>query len=201
VLIRLILVIAAASACDTNKPVSSGYSETSGGGGNNPGPAQDWTGKKLISQTGSVDDIPFTIDVPEGLPRDGKQTGDWGDSKGTLERAPKIVTWTIEIRRVQSLDDAKYNATTSSRTKTWVRNDARPDGWAVTYAEPDKTRVEAITYRQANDTHYVKCKAFQDGGDGALPNHAKTVAMLEKVCDSLKPGQPAPKPAAAPGEE
>ena len=146
-------------------------------------------------QTGSVDDIPFTIDIPEGLPRDGKQTGDWGDSKGALERAPKVVTWTIETRRVQTLDDAKYNATTSSRTKTWVRGEARPNGWAVTYAEPDKSRVEAVTYRQANDTTFVKCKAFQDGGDGALPSYEKTVEMLEKICDSLKPGKaPADKP-------
>jgi hypothetical protein len=196
-MLRVILMVAAMSACDTNKGSSVGVSEWSGGGGG--GPAPNWSGKKLVAQTGSVDDIEFTIDIPEGLPRDGKQTGDWGDSKGALEHAPKVVTWTIETRRVQSLDDAKYNATSSSRTKTWVRGDARPNGWAVTYAEPDKSRVEAITYRQVNDETYIKCKAFQDSGGGELPSYDKTRVMLETICDSLVPGKP--KPPAAPGPE
>jgi hypothetical protein len=185
-MLRLVLMMAAMSACDTSKGSSVGVSEWSGEGGGGA-PAQNWSGKKLVSQTGSVDDIEFTIDVPEGLPRDGKQTGDWGDSKGAFERAPKIVTWTIETRRVQSLDDAKYNATTSSRTRTWVRGDARPNGWAVTYAEPDKSRVEAVTYRQVNDQMYIKCKAFQDSGGDVLPSYDKTREMLENICDSLKP--------------
>ncbi len=192
-MLKLFLIVAATTACKTDDRTSGGVGAWSEGGG----PAQNWSGKKLVPTTGSVDDIPFTIDIPEGLPRDGKQTGDWGDSKGALERAPKVVTWTIETRRVQTLDDAKYNATTSSRTKNWVRGDARPNGWAVTYAEPDKSRVEAVTYRQANDTTFVKCKAFQDGGDGPLPSYDKTVEMLEKICDSLKPGK-APDPAGKP---
>jgi hypothetical protein len=184
-------MVAAMSACDTNKSTGTGVSEWTGGPAGSPGggggPVENWSGKKLVAQTGSVDDIAFTIDIPEGLPRDGKQPGDWGDSKGALEHAPKIITWTIEVRRVQSLDDAKYNATSSSRNKTWVRGDARPNGWAVTYAEPDKSRIEAVTYRQATDELYVKCKAFQDTGDGELPSYEKTREMLEKICDSLKP--------------
>jgi hypothetical protein len=68
-----------------------------------------------------------------------------------------------------------------------VRGDARPNGWAVTYAEPDKSRIEAVTYRQVNDETYIKCKAFQDTGAGELPSYDKTRAMLENICDSLKP--------------
>jgi hypothetical protein len=190
--IRFILLLAATSACNTSNTSSSGVSEWTGGAGGTGGGggAQNWAGKKLVPETGEVDGVEFTIDVPEGLPRDGKQKGDWGDSKGAFEHAPKVVTWTIETRRVQSLDDAKYNATTSSRTKTWVRSEARPNGWAVTYAEPDKSRIEAVTYRQVNDELFLKCKAFQDTGSGELPSYDKTRAMLEAVCDSVKPGTP-----------
>ncbi len=62
----------------------------------------------------------------------------------------------------------------------------------MTYAEPDKTRIEAVTYRQANDTHFLKCKAVQWTEHGALPSYAKTREMLENVCESItaKPAQP-----------
>lgn len=153
----------------------------------NRGPAPDWSSKKLVAQDGAVDGVAFTIDVPDGLPRDARQGGDWETEDPKFDQAPKIFTQTIDVDRIQSMKDAKYNATLDSASKTWVRESARPDGWAVTYAEPDKTRIEAVTYRQVGSgPKYLKCKAVQ-ASEKPLPSYDKTRAMLEAICESIKP--------------
>ena len=178
-----------------------------GGGGEGgmlgaPRETPDWSSKKLVPQEGTVEGLAFTIQVPEGLPRDKRQRGDWEDPDPKYDHAPKIFTQTIEIKRIQDLKEAKYHATLDAAAKTWVREQSRPDSWALTMAEPDKTRIEAITYKQANNTLFIKCKAVQHTGEGALPSYAKTREMLEKICDSLKPTGDAPTaPANAHGED
>jgi hypothetical protein len=211
-LLRLLVPCFALTACDTGgKSLNAGVNEQSGGGGGGgagggggegvaafagTAPA-DWTGKKLVAQEGTVDGVAYTIQVPEGLPRDPKKGGDWDDDRTEHLHVPKVFVQTIETRRIQSLDEAKYHATLDARSKTWVRASARPDGWAVTYAEPDKSRIEAVTYRQSDDTHFLKCKAVQSTENGALPNHAKTREMLENICESIK-AKPAEPKAGAP---
>lgn len=168
----------------------------SGGGGSGaalgPPPPSDWTTKKLVSQTGTIEGLAFTIDVPDGLPRDPRQGGDWDSQDARYDSAPKIFTSTIEIARIQDLKEAKYHGTLDAARKTWVREQSRPDSWALTYAEPDKSRIEAITYKQATDTLFIRCKAVQSVEGGAIPSYAKARTMLETICDSLKPTGAAP---------
>jgi len=161
----------------------------SGGGGGGLGvtkDAPDYSSKKLVMAEGSIDNFAFSIKVPEGLPRNKKNTADWDDQGPEYEYAPKIFTSTIEIKRIQDLAQAKYNATLDAKAKTWVREQSRPTSWALTMAEPDKSRIEAITYVMANDDIFIKCKAVQYTATGTLPSYEKTKAMLEEICDSLK---------------
>jgi len=187
---RQLWILVALGACSKFGGDSSGSGGAAGGGG--PAPPADWSAKKLVSQTGTVDKLSFTIDIPEGLPRDPRSTGDWQNEEPKWSAAPQVYTQTIEIARIQDLKAAKYNATLNAFQKEWVRTDSRPDSWALTYAEPDKSRIEAITYKQANDTHFIKCKAVQATGGGALPSYKATMKMLETVCDSLKAVEGAP---------
>lgn len=157
-----------------------------GGGLGVPKAALDYSSKKLVMAEGSIDNFAFTIKVPEGLPRNKKNTADWDDQGPEYEYAPKIFTSTIEIKRIQDLTQAKYNATLDAKAKTWVREQSRPTSWALTMAEPDKSRIEAITYVMANDDIFIKCKAVQYTSGSELPSYEKTKAMLEEICDSLK---------------
>jgi len=174
---RQLVILVALVACNKS---------SSGDGSSGGHEVPDWSSKKLVAQEGEIEGLKFTIDVPEGLPRDKRNQADWEDSNPTYDQAPKIFTSTIEISRVQSLDEAKYHGTIDARSKTWVREQSRPDSWALTMAGPDKHRIEAITYKQANDTLFIKCKAIQATNGGVLPSYAKTQKMLETICDSLK---------------
>jgi hypothetical protein len=192
-----LVVVAALAACNSGKPMAS---STEGKGGDQPPPgvpreAPDWSSKKLVSQTGEIDGIGFTIDVPDGLPRNKRNQADWESEEPEYMYAPMIYTSTIEIKRIQDLDQAKYNATLDAKRKTWVREQSRPDSWALTMADPDKSRIEAITYKQANDVLFIKCKAVQFTAEGPLPSYAKTKQMLETICDSLVPTGAAARPA------
>lgn len=161
-------------------------SNENGGGLGVPRSTPDYSSKKLVMAEGAIDNFAFSIKVPEGLPRNKKNTADWDDQGPEYEYAPKIFTSTIEIKRIQDLNQAKYNATLDAKAKTWVREQSRPTSWALTMAEPDKSRIEAITYVMANDDIFIKCKAVQYTSGSALPNYEKTKAMLEEICDSLK---------------
>lgn len=192
-----VFLVVALAGCD-GKPMQSSGGGSAGGGGvagfAGPGPAPDWSAKKLVPQEGTIDDIAFTIDVPEGLPRDKRNGGDWDDPDSRYDQAPKIFTSTIEISRIQSLKEAKYHGTLDAAAKTWVREQSNPDSWALTMAEPDKSRIEVILYKQANDSLFIRCKATQAAVSGPLPNHAKTMKLLESICDSLKVKGPVEKP-------
>ncbi len=198
---RQLWILVAVIAC--NKPGGGSEGGAGGGGVGGFGPKEtpDWSSKKLVPMEGTIDGLAFKITIPEGLPRDKRQGGDWEDPDPKYDHAPKVFTQTIEIKRIQDLKQAKYHATLDAAAKTWVREQSRPDAWALTMAEPDKTRIEAITYKQANDDLFIKCKAVQSTDEGALPSYAKTREMLEKICDSLKPTGDAPKAPANPEGE
>jgi hypothetical protein len=191
---RQLWILVAVLAC--NKPGGGGEGGAGGLGASKETP--DWSSKKLVPMQGTIEGLAFTITVPEGLPRDKRQGGDWEDPDPKYDHAPKIFTSTIEIKRIQDLKEAKYHATLDAAAKTWVREQSRPDSWALTMAEPDKTRIEAITYKQATDTLFIKCKAVQSTAEGPLPSYAKTRQMLETICDSLKPTGDAPTAVANP---
>jgi hypothetical protein len=196
---RQLWILVAVIAC--NKPGGGGEGGGGGAGGFGPKITPDWSSKKLVAQDGTIEGLAFTIQVPEGLPRDKRQGGDWESPDQKYDHAPKVFTSTIEIKRIKDLGDAKYHATLDAKAKTWVREQSTPDSWALTMAEPDKTRIEVITYTQANDTLFIKCKAVQHTDEGALPSYAKTRQMLETICDSLKPTGEAPTAPANPGGE
>jgi hypothetical protein len=150
------------------------------------GPASDWTSRRLVPAEGTVDGVGFALEVPDGLPRDPSHGGDWDTDDDAYAAAPKVFTQTIEIRRIRSLDDAKYHATLDARNQTWVRGEQTGDGWALTMAPAEKHRIEAIRYVAVDDSTFIKCKAVQATEGGTLPSHDKTKAMLEHICDSLK---------------
>src|SRR5262245_3376173 len=124
----LVAVVALGGCKPANPTGESGKAEQGWGAAGPP----DWPAKKLISQEGTVEKLAFTIEVPEGLPRDKSQGGDWEDQDPKYNEAPKIFTQTIEISRIQDLTQAKYHATLDARAKTWVREQSRPDSWALT---------------------------------------------------------------------
>lgn len=194
-----LVTVAALAACNSGKPMASS-TEGKGGPGapdqpppGGPRETPDWSSKKLAAQTGEVDGLAFTIQVPEGLPRNPRNQADWETDEPAHMFHPKVYTSTIPINRIKDAEAAKYNATLDARTKTWVREESKDGSWALTMAEPDKSRIEVITYKAANDELYIKCKAVQFTGEGPLPSYAKTRQMLEAVCDSLTPTGAAPE--------
>ena len=143
----------------------------------------DWPARKRVAHDVDVEGLAVTLDVPEGLPRDPR-SGDWNITSSEADELPKVVLTKLEADRIPDVDKAKYNATLSARSKTWVRTDERPDGWALTNAEPDKTHIEAIRYLRSGD-HFVRCKASMLS-ETPIPSHGKALTMLESICDSMK---------------
>lgn len=143
----------------------------------------DWTARKRVAHEVEIEGIPVTVEVPEGLPRDPR-SGDWNITSSAADELPKVVLSKLDADRINNVEKAKYHATLSSRTKTWTRTDERPDGYALTNAEPDKTHIEAIRYLRSGD-NFVRCKASQLS-DNPIPSHGKALSMLESICDSLK---------------
>lgn len=147
-------------------------------------PRTDWPKAKRTTHAFTLDGIAVTLDVPDGLPRDPKEPGDWFDPRPEFEQLPRVITSTIEVSRVRDLETARYHATLHARQKTWVRGDERADGWGLTAADPDGTAIEAITYRRAGEL-YVQCKATVKQ-DGKIADAAAMRTLLESICDSLQ---------------
>jgi hypothetical protein len=187
---RHALAIVLAFGCGKN-PLESSDNDKAGSGGAKAAAktaairGTDWTAKKQVAQELTVEGVAFTIDIPEGLPRGDRDTVDWNDTSPGSEGLPKVFTSVMEVSRVPDLDKAKYFGTLDARAKQWVRAEQRPDGFALTTIEPDKSHVEVITYKQAGD-QYIKCKALQTA-EGALPKFDKTREMLEAICESVTP--------------
>lgn len=150
------------------------------------GQPKDWSGKKLVTETVTADGVTFTIDVPEGLPKSKHDAGDWTDAREEYDHIPKIFT---SVRPADSMpkdeDAAMHDAALRVADAHFIRKDKRPDGWALTDANPDKHRIEAWSIKKAGDK-MIQCTAVQVM-DGELPSYDKTKAMLEAICDSVKP--------------
>lgn len=150
------------------------------------GKPKDWTGKPIKTETVTTDGVTFTIGVPEGLPKDDRDPGDWTDARVEYDEVPKIFT---SIRSADAMpateDAAMHDAALRVSDAHFIRKEKRPNGWALTDANPDKHRIEAWTVTKAGDK-MIECTAVQVT-DGELPSYDKTKAMLEAICDSVKP--------------
>jgi methionine synthase II (cobalamin-independent) len=151
------------------------------------GEPKDWTGKKLVTETLTLEGVTFTIDVPEGLPKDKRNPSDWSDAREEYDHVPKVFTsvWSADSMPAD-VDSAMHTAALRIEDAHFIRKDKRPDGWALTDANPDKHRIEAWTIKKAGADKVIKCTAVQVM-DGELPSYDKTKAMLEAICDSVKP--------------
>jgi hypothetical protein len=144
----------------------------------------DWTSKKLVAQTVELEGVSFSIDIPEGLPKSKRDPGDWSDARVESDHVPKVFTRVYPLDMPATVEDAMGEASLRPKEATFIRKDQRPDGWALTDANPDKHRIEASTLKRLGDK-IIKCTAVQVG-DGALPSYDKTRAMLEAICDSVR---------------
>jgi hypothetical protein len=150
----------------------------------------DWSKKPLKPAEGTAEGfdkdkgLAFTIEVPEGLPRDKRDPGDWSDARVEYDAVPKV--FTSVSGPVKDLDDAMHSAALRIKDANFVRKETRPDGFALTDVAADKHRVEATTFKKLDAERVLKCTAVQVM-EGELPSFEATKAMLEKICDSIKP--------------
>jgi hypothetical protein len=148
--------------------------------------SNDYSGKKLVSHDVTVDGVAFSISVPEGLPKDKRNAGSWSDARAEYDHVPHVFTSIVTTSAIENLERAKYSAVLRVSEAHFVREEQRPDGFAFTDADPDKSHLDAITFRRAAGDKVIKCNAAQVA-EGALPSYDKTRAMLEAICDSVKP--------------
>lgn len=144
----------------------------------------DYSDVTRTPQTVTQGGVTYTIDIPEGLPRDDRNPGDWSNAKEEYDHVPHVFTsvWDSMPDDEQS---AKYSVALKVSEANFVRVQKRPDGgFALTDAAQDKTRVEASTFTKVG-AKVVKCTAAQVT-EGELPSYEKTKAMLEAICDSVK---------------
>jgi len=144
----------------------------------------DWSDKKLVTETVKQPEVTYTIDIPEGLPKDDRNVGDWDDAREEYDHVPKVFTHVYPLEMPKTLDEASREASLHPDKASFVRKDQRPDGWAFTDAPADKHRIEAGTLKSVGGK-IVKCTAVQVM-EGELPSYDKTKAMLEAICDSIK---------------
>ena len=147
-------------------------------------PKTDWSDVKRNVETVTVDGVTFTIEIPDGLPKDDRNPGDWSNAKEEYDHVPHVFT-NVSDSMPDDLESAKYSVALKVSEATFVRAAKRADGgYALTDAAPDKHRVEASTFTKVG-TKVVKCSAVQNT-EGELPSYEKTKAMLEAICDSVK---------------
>lgn len=148
------------------------------------GKKADYTDAKPITSTVTTADLTYTVAVPEGLPKDDREPGDWSNAKEEYDHVPKVFTGNYPLEMPTELEAAKKETALSPDKGKFVRAEKRPNGWAVTVATDDKHRLEASTLTKLG-AKIVKCHAIQVG-DGEIGNFDKTRAMLEAICDSIK---------------
>jgi hypothetical protein len=150
------------------------------------GPPKDWSEKPRVTETLTTSGVTFTIDIPEGLPKDKHDPGDWNDNREEWDHVPKVFT-SIWGADQMPTDEQRAMSRVALRVADahFIRKDKRPDGWALTDADPDKHRIEAATLKTVG-TNMIECSATQVT-EGELPSYDKTKAMLEAICDSVKP--------------
>lgn len=144
----------------------------------------DYSDVARAPQTVTQDGISYTIDIPDGLPRDDRNPGDWSNAKEEYDHVPHVFTHVFDAMP-ESEQDAKFSVALKVSEANFVRVEKRADGgWALTDAAKDKHSVEASTFTKVG-AKVVKCSAVQTT-EGELPSYEKTKAMLEAICDSVK---------------
>ena len=144
----------------------------------------DYSEVKRVTETVTQDGVTYTIDIPEGLPKDDRNPGDWSNAKEEYDHVPHVFTHVSESMPDDE-ESAKYAVALKVSEANFVRLQKRPDGgWALTDADKDKHRVEASTFTKVG-AKVVTCTAAQVT-EGELPSYEKTKAMLEAICDSVK---------------
>lgn len=144
----------------------------------------DYTSAKLVTETVTAEGATYTVDIPEGLPKDKHDAGNWTDAREEYDHTPKVFTGVYPLDMPTELEAAKKETALSPDKGTFVRAEQKPDGWVVTVASDDKHRLEASSLKKVGGK-IIKCHAIQVG-DGELPSYDKTKAMLETICDSIK---------------
>ena len=145
----------------------------------------DYSEVKRNVETVTQGGISSTIEIPEGLPKDDRNPGDWSNAKEEYDHVPHVFT-NVSESMPDDLESAKYSVALKLSEATFVRAEKRPDGgYALTDAAPDKHRVEASTFTKVG-AKVVKCSAVQNTAGGELPSYEKTKAMLEAICNSVK---------------
>jgi hypothetical protein len=173
-----VVLLAAALAC----AAGCGKKESSGGRSGN-----DWSGVASESFDVTVDGVAFTIAVPKGLPRNSRDAHIWSNDKPEHDSDPKIFTMVMDGTRVKTVDDAlSSQMIDAAKAAKLVRKEERPTGYAFTDVADDKHRVEAKTLTRAGDK-LIACTATQIIENGPVPSFDASKAMLEKICDSVKP--------------
>ncbi len=149
------------------------------------GPDKDYSNKKLVEQTVTADGATYTVMIPEGLPKDKHDPGDWSDARMEYDHVPKVFTGVYPLDMPENEEKAKRDVALSPEKSEFTRVVKSADGnrWSVTLVK-GKQRVEASSLTKVGDK-LVKCHAIQHG-DGDIDNFDKTKAMLEAVCDSIK---------------
>jgi len=172
-------VLLAAAGCKSKK--SDGGAAASGGAAPS---GNDWSKVPLETVELSADGVTYSISVPKGLPKSGGDPKSWSNDKPEHDQDPKVFTSLgSNVTTLDSaLSDAMFDA---EKVAKLARKEERPTGYAFTDVAGDKHRVEARTLTRAGDK-MIKCTATQVT-EGALPSFEATKAMLEKICDSVKP--------------
>lgn len=148
------------------------------------GPDKDYSGKKLVEHTVTKEGVTYTIMIPEGLPKNKREEGDWFDARVEYDHVPQVYSGPYPVQKMPvTAEEANKDIPLSPEKATIVRTKQRPDGWSVTLTHA-KDRIEASSYTQIGDK-IVKCTAVQNG-DGDIDNFDKTKTMLETICDSIK---------------
>ena len=147
------------------------------------GPDKDYSGKKLVEHTVTKEGVTYTVMIPDGLPKQKREEGDWYDVRMEYDHVPQVFTGPYPAKMPATAEEANKDIPLSPEKATIVRTQQRADGWSVTLTHA-KDRIEASSYTKIGDK-IVKCTAVQNG-DGDIDNFEKTKTMLEAVCDSIK---------------
>ena len=143
----------------------------------------DWSRVAFESHTITRDGVAFTIDVPKGLPRDSRDPARWDNAKPEFDHVPKVsarlaVDPEITLAKAVASDNTDASA-------EFVRKEDRPSGFAYTKIASDRHYIYATTMTRTGGK-LIECTASQVN-EGPLSNPDGTRAMLEKICDSVKP--------------
>jgi hypothetical protein len=141
-----------------------------------------WKDQAIETQSGAIDGVKFTIDLPKGMEKskvESKYGVDWQYHQDGRAYAPMLSV--SHLAKKQTLDEGLGS------TKVNIKADRQPDGWVF---------VTENSSQKGKDDYIVEAQKYV--GDGALSCHARVYAMrkgedvmalvplVEKMCLSLK---------------